>query len=275
MAGSMAMRPSEPCSSGMAARFPCGETGIGPGFRPRWDATGGLTTAFSAMIAPLEPFAFRGVVWYQGESDTGEPDRYPGLLTALMNDWRGRFGSDLPFLIVQLANFGSPWVAPMESGWAGLREAQRLVVAGDPHAGLAVTIDLGDSQDIHPANKQEVGRRLARVARRVVYGDSHAAAGPVAVRAAREDGQIVIEFRDVSQGLVAYGAEAPIGFELCGSGPGSCRFAVARMQDVRVLLTPAAGPAPERVRYCWADNPVCTLYDADGLPVGPFELAIE
>src|SRR4029453_74800 len=106
-----------------------------------------------------------------GESNTSQGAQYQDLLTRLMADWPGRFGADTPFLIVQLANYGAPPTAPVESGWAELREAQRLAVENDAHAGLAIAIDIGERYDIHPANKQQVGRRLARAARHVIYGE--------------------------------------------------------------------------------------------------------
>src|SRR5690606_13036712 len=164
---------------------------------------------------------------------------------------------------------------------AGVREAQRLVAAEDPATGLAVAIDIGDRYDIHPANKQELGRRLARVARHVVYGQALPPSGPVPRAARWVDGAVEVDvtdvgagppaarwgdgagevgFTDVEGGLQAFGADGPIGFELCGEGPGSCRWAQARLQDRRVLLR-AEGMQPARVRYCWGDNPVCTLYD--------------
>jgi sialate O-acetylesterase len=247
------------------------------GLPPRapWDATGGVTTIFNAMIAPLGRYGRRGAVWYQGESDTGDAGRYGDLLAALMADWRERFGADLAFLIVQLANWGAPPTQPTGSGWAELREAQRLIAAGDERAGLAVTIDIGDRYDIHPANKQEVGRRLARVARQVVYGEPIAPSGPVPLWAKLEDGRVVIEFGGIEGGLVAYGADGPIGFELCGADAGSCRFAVARIAGARVSLDAAGPMTPTRVRFCWADRPICTLFDRSGLPAGPFELRIE
>jgi len=247
------------------------------GWPPRapWDPIGGMTVRFNAMIAPIGPYEFRGCVWYQGESNTGEPERYEGLLSGLMAAWRDQFGENLPFLIVQLANYGDPPAAPVESGWARLREAQRRVVAQDQHAGLAVTIDIGDRYDIHPANKQEVGRRLARAARRVIYGEPIAPSGPVGNRARVEKGQVVIEFGDLEGELLAYGAESPIGFELCGAAPDSCRYARARIDGGRVLLRVPQSTTPERVRFCWADSPVCTLYDDTGLPAGPFELQLE
>lgn len=249
------------------------DIGIPP--RAPWEAVAGLTTIHNAMIAPLGSFGFRGVVWYQGESNTDEADRYSSLLKGLFADWRGKYGADLPFLIVQLANYGPAPVAPVESGWAELREAQRLVVANDSNAGMAVAIDIGDRYDIHPANKQEVGRRLARAARRVVLGEKIAPSGPVPAVARHEGGKVVVTFGDVTDRLVAYSADSPIGFELCGAAPGSCRYAGATLERDRVTLQSVDVPSPTRVRYCWADSPVCTLYDESKLPAGPFQLAIE
>ena len=249
------------------------EVGLPP--RAPWGSTGGMTTMFNAMIAPLGAYGFRGAVWYQGESNTGEPGRYEELLTGLIADWRTRFGVELPFLIVQLANYGPPPTAPVESGWAEVREAQRRVASNDPLSGLAVTIDVGDRYDIHPANKQEIGRRLARAARHLIYGESITPSGPVAMRARQVGGDVVVDFADVTVGLLAYGAEEPIGFELCGTEPGSCRFAQARIDGDRVLLRSTLPGAPARVRFCWSDSPVCTLYDGTGLPAGPFEMGVE
>ncbi len=246
------------------------------GYPPRapWESVGGLTTLYNAMIAPLGPYGLRGALWYQGESNTGEADTYQSLLSGLMADWRRQFGPDLPFLIVQLPNFGPQPTKPMESGWAVVREAERLAVAQDAHAGLAVTIDIGDAHNLHPTNKQDVGSRLARAARHVIYGESISPSGPVALSAARSDGKIAVQFGDVERGLVAYSHDNPIGFELCADTPGSCQFAEARIQGAQALLSAPIG-APTRVRYCWADSPVCTLFDGSGLPAGPFELRIQ
>jgi sialate O-acetylesterase len=246
------------------------------GYPPRapWESVGGLTTLYNAMIAPLGPYGLRGALWYQGESNTGEADTYQSLLSGLMADWRRQFGPELPFLIVQLPNFGPQPTKPVESGWALVREAERLAVAQDGHAGLAVTIDIGDAHNLHPTNKQDVGRRLARAARHVIYGESILPSGPAALSAARSDGKIAVQFGDVERGLVAYSHDNPIGFELCADTPGSCHFAEARIQDSQALLSAPVG-APTRVRYCWADSPVCTLFDGSGLPAGPFELRIQ
>jgi len=244
------------------------------GYPPRtpWEPVGGLGTLYNAMIAPLGHFGFRAALWYQGESNTGEWQSYQGLLAGLMADWRRQFGAELPFLVVQLPNYGPQTSTPVESDWAGLREAQKQAVAHDAHAGLAVTIDIGDPQNLHPTNKQEVGRRLARAARHVVYGESLAPSGPVAVSATRVGNNVVIDFRDVEGALVAYSHDSPIGFELCGEAVHSCKFADAQLAGTKVEL--AGGEGAQRVRYCWADSPVCTLFDGARLPAGPFELAI-
>jgi sialate O-acetylesterase len=248
------------------------------GYPPRapWEAIGGVTTLYNAMIAPLGAYGFRGAVWYQGESNTGEAGTYRALLAALMADWRRQFGPDLPFLIVQLPNYGAaPWAPGQESDWAALREAQRAAVENDAHAGLAVTIDIGEPRNLHPTNKQDVGSRLARAARHVIYGETIPPSGPTARGASWRASQIAVEFGDIESGLVAYSNERPIGFELCGDAPRSCRFAESSIEGSRVVLTvPRDGPPPTRVRYCWADSPVCTLFDRSGLPAGPFELPI-
>ncbi|MFO7305528.1 MAG: sialate O-acetylesterase [Gammaproteobacteria bacterium] len=248
---------------------------VGEPPRAPWDVTAGLTMIANAMIAPLGSYRMRGVVWYQGESNTGEPERYETLLHDWMADWRARFGSDLSFLIVQLANFGQPPTAPTESGWAGVREAQRRAVARDGNAGLAVAIDLGDRWDIHPANKQQVGYRLARAARHVVYGEPITPSGPTPVRAVRSQDAIVVEFEHIDGKLVAYSSSHPIGFELCGAEPGSCEYALATIEGNSVRLVGSNVRNARRVRYCWADSPICTLYDNAPLPAGPFEVEIE
>ena len=249
----------------------------GAGTPPRapWEAVAGLSVVHNAMIAPLATFGLRGVVWYQGESNTEDAAYYQDLLARWMADWRDKFGASLPFLIVQLANYGPPPTAPVESGWAELREAQRLAVAHDAHAGLAVAIDIGDRYDIHPANKQEVGRRLARAARHVVYGEALAPSGPIPVAARKEGAHVVVSFSDVATRLMTYSAEAPIGFELCGAARGSCRYATATIASDRVVLDAGDFPAASKVRYCWADSPVCTLFDEARLPAGPFQMEIQ
>lgn len=248
------------------------------GYPPRapWDPVGGVATLYNAMVAPLGSFGLRGVLWYQGESNTSEAQSYQRLLTALMADWRRRFGPDLPFLVVQLPNYGHPQTVPEEdSDWAALREAQRAAVASDPHAGLAVTIDIGEPGNLHPTNKQDVGRRLARAARHVIYGEPIEPSGPVASSATRVGNQIAVEFADTEGGLTAHGYDHPIGFELCGDAAQTCRFTQATIAGTRVVLPVAENASPPtRVRYCWAESPTCTLFDRSGLPAGPFQLSV-
>ena len=178
-----------------------------------------------------------------------------------MASWRAQFGDPaLPFLIVQLPNFGAVPTSPVESDWANLRDAQRRAVAADPHAGLAVTIDIGEAGDLHPGNKHEVGRRLARAARHVVYGEALPPSGPVAQSARRGPDGVVVTFADVTGSLVTYGADVAIGFELCGAAPGTCRYVAGRIDGNRVVLPltarrrrrRACGSAGDRARW-----PIC------------------
>jgi sialate O-acetylesterase len=239
-----------------------------------WLSAGGKTTLYNAMVAPLGHYGLRGAVWYQGESNTGDAETYAGLLRAYRNDLRAQFGKSLSLLIVQLAGYGPAPVQPGESGWAALREAQRKVAADDPLSGLAVAVDIGERSDIHPANKQELGIRLARVARHVTYGEALPPSGPVPRAVRREGDAIAVRFGDVSGGLVAYGAVGPVGFELCGRATASCHYATARIRGDEVLLQAPNTAEATRVRYGWADSPVVTLYDGAGLPAGPFEMPI-
>jgi sialate O-acetylesterase len=179
-----------------------------------WMSASGKTTLYNGMLAPFVGYGLRGALWYQGESNTGDPAAYRELLRTYRDDLRAHFGEDLPLLVVQLANFGMPSTKPGESGWAALREVQRAVAAEDARTGLAVAIDIGDRYDIHPANKQELGRRLARAARNVVFGETIAESGPVVLSAKRRGDVVEVRFGDVSGDLVAYGTDRPIGFEL-------------------------------------------------------------
>lgn len=240
-----------------------------------WHAASGLSTLYNGMIAPLGSYGLRGMLWYQGESNTGDGAAYADRLRTLRDDWRRQFGAEMPLLVVQLAGYGQPPVAPVESGWAQVREAQRRVTAEDPHSGLALAIDIGDAYDIHPPNKQELGRRLARVARHVVYGEQAlAASGPTASRVSRTRVEVRISFDDVTGTLVATGANGPIGFELCDAEAKHCTYADATLDGNAVVLNSLQAGTAASVRYCWADGPVCTLRDSSGAPAGPFELSL-
>lgn len=249
--------------------------GAGDPPRAPWLAIGGLTNIGNAMIAPLAPYGLRGALWYQGESNAGDAKSYRSLLTALMADWRAKFQNpELPVMAVQLPNFGQPVIAPVNSGWSDLREAQRLAVLDDKAAGLAVTIDAGENDDIHPPNKQIVGQRLARLARSLVYKQDVTPNGPVITSATRNDRGIILRFGGVDGRLIARSGTSPIAFETCGQDQSSCKFAEAAIEGNAVILRAADPVAVQRVRYCWGDAPVCNLYDAAGLPAGPFEVAV-
>ncbi len=250
--------------------------GEGPPPLAPWHAATGLSTLYNGMIAPLGNPALRGMLWYQGESNTADGPAYAARLRTLRDDWRRQFGAHTPLLIVQLAGYGQPPVAPVESGWAEVREAQRRVAAEDPQSGLAIAIDIGDAYDIHPPNKQELGRRLARLARHVVYGEAGGApSGPAARRATHTSSEVRVHFDDVNGALVTTGAQRPIGFELCAADGAPCSYADADLDGHNVVLQGAAAQTASRVRYCWADGPVCTLRDRSGVPAGPFELVID
>ena len=236
-----------------------------------WGPTHGVTQTYNGMIAPIGPYGFRAAVWYQGESDIYFSGQYQRTLAALMADWRGRFGAGLPFLIVQLPDYGPRPTSPVASVWSEVREAQRRAAGADAKAAAIVTVDIGDPANLHPANKQEVGRRLAIAADRLVYGGGAPAAGPVPGQPRRERDLIAVPFTEVTGELVAYGGD-PNAFELCGLAQQSCRYVPARIgAGNRVAIVPD-GREATRLRYCWGDSPICTLSDGSGLPVTPFEL---
>ncbi|CAN5522888.1 sialate O-acetylesterase [soil metagenome] len=246
------------------------QTGLPP--HAPWLGASGLSTLRNGMISPLAPYGLKGFAWYQGEANVSEPDEYARTLPALIADWREAFGGpDLPFLIVQLAEFGPRQTQPAESGWAGVRDVQRRAAAADPWVGLASAVDIGDIYDIHPANKLQVGQRLAVQARKLAYGETGLiAAGPAPLSAARTGSVVVVR---LDQPAVVQAAARPAGFELCDAG-GVCRFVDATLSGYQVSLAVPTGFAPVKVRYAWADSPILNLYGATGLPATPFELAI-
>lgn len=242
--------------------------------RAPWESLAGLTTISNAMIAPLEGYGLNGVLWYQGESNTSDrPERYGELLTGLMADWRARFDApELGFLVVSLANHGEPRHRPAESGWAELRDQVRRAVKADDRAEVVMAVDLGDRWDIHPGQKLELGRRLARAARHLIRGQPLAPSGPEVASARRDGDEVVVMFDHVSDELLTWSSDRAIGFELCGGGV--CRFVDARPQGASVRLAVPEGVEVDEVRYAWADNPTVNLFDAAGLPAGPFRLTL-
>ncbi|MCJ2187685.1 sialate O-acetylesterase [Novosphingobium beihaiensis] len=232
--------------------------------RTPWDGFAGIGVMHNAMIAPIGHFALKGAAWYQGESDVGKPG-YAAKLKALFAGWRAQFGADMRMLVVQIAGYGKPQIAPQDSATARLREEQREGVLGDRNAALVTAVDIGERIDIHPANKEVLGTRLAAAA----SGE----ALPQPVSATPVSGGVVVRFSGVEGALHSWGGKAVLSFELCAKTPDSCRFAAARADGDSVYLTGDGRPAT-RVRYGWADSPSLNLYDARPFPAPAFEMEI-
>jgi sialate O-acetylesterase len=225
---------------------------------------------YDGMIAPLLPFAIKGAIWYQGETNVGRAAQYERLLPLLIRDWRARFqAGDFPFLIVQLANYLERRDAPADSEWARLREAQLHVSRGVKNSGLAVTIDIGDAKDIHPKDKQDVGARLALEALSKVYGRRVESSGPAYRRMKIEGDRVRVYFDHAEGGLVTKDGARPTGFAVAGAD-GRFVWADASIEGDEVLLSSSEVKRPAAVRYAWADNPACNLYNRAGLPASPF-----
>jgi sialate O-acetylesterase len=222
---------------------------------------------YNGMVAPLERYGVAGVIWYQGESNVDQAAQYRLLFPAMIESWREARGrEDLPFLFVQLAAFLARQDEPGDSAWAELRESQAAALAL-PHTGMAVAIDVGDAEDIHPKNKREVGRRLALLALRDVYGRDLHAEGPTFAGLELEGPRVRVRF-DQAEGLMAAGGLVR-GFALAGDD-GVFHRAEGRIEGDSVVLTSPEVPAPTAVRYAWADNPEATLTSGAGLPAVPF-----
>jgi sialate O-acetylesterase len=225
------------------------------------------TVLYNGMIAPLVPLSVRGAIWYQGESNAGAPVQYRALMPALIRDWRARFGQDLSFYYVQLANFMERGAQPEESSWAELREAQTMTLAL-PRTGMATIIDIGEAGDIHPTNKRDVGIRLALNALAKDYGQKIEYSGPMWKSVRRQGNALRVEFSHAA-GLRTSDGRAPAGFAIAGSDR-KFVWATARLQGQSVVLSNPAVPTPTFVRYAWANNPDTNLYNIAGLPAVPF-----
>ncbi len=226
------------------------------------------TVLYNGMIHPILPLTPRGAIWYQGESNADRSEEYQTLLPALIKDWRRKWGrDDLAFHIVQLANWQKRFDQPTDSNWAKLREAQEMALQL-PHTGLAVTIDIGDAEDIHPRNKKDVGLRLACSALHRTYGMKDVVPSGPQYRELKIEGRSARILFDYSDGLVCRG-ESLQGFAVAGTDK-KFHWADARIDGNSIVLTCDAVPAPVAVRYAWADNPVANLYNAAGLPAVPF-----
>ena len=226
------------------------------------------TVLYNAMINPLVPYALQGAIWYQGEANADRAYQYRELLPLMINDWRMRWQRRFPFYIVQLANYMARHGQPTESAWAELREAQGMTTHLD-NTGLACAIDIGMADDIHPSNKQDVGHRLALVARAKTYGENIEYSGPTYRSYQIEEGGIRIAFDHAESGLRTSDGQPVTGFAIAGLDH-KWHFAQARIDGQSVVVSSPAVPHPVAVRYAWADNPACNLYNGAGLPTVPF-----
>ena len=223
---------------------------------------------YNGMIAPLIPYGIKGAIWYQGESNAGNAKGYQALFPAMIRNWREDWGQgDFPFLFVQLANYMKRQESPGESNWAELREAQTKTLAL-PKTGMAVIIDIGAANDIHPKNKQDVGKRLALWAQSQVYGKDIVYSGPLYDAIKVEGDKVRISFKQAGSGLEAKGGKLT-GFAIAGEDR-KFVWAEAKVEGKEVVVSCPQVAKPVAVRYAWADNPDCNLYNQEGLPASPF-----
>ena len=235
---------------------------------------------YNGMIAPLQGlpmkqgFSIKGTIWYQGESNAVRAYQYRKLFPLMIADWRRSWDlGDFPFLYVQLANYVPDKTKPdhpdqpEESAWAELREAQSMALSS-PKTGMVVTIDIGEPRDIHPRNKQEVGRRLALSALKVAYGQSVVASGPEFKAMKVSGSEIELEFQHAVDGLVVQG-EILKGFAVAGADK-KYVWATARIEGDKVIVSADGIAEPVAVRYAWGDNPEGNLFNRAGLPASPF-----
>jgi sialate O-acetylesterase len=229
----------------------------------------GATDLYNAMIAPLAPFAIKGAIWYQGESNADRAVQYRKLLPAMIKSWRDTFGQgDFPFLIVQLAPFMQITNEPADSAWAELRDAQLYTALNVPNTGLAVITDVGDQKDIHPKKKEPVGARLALAARAIGYGEKIAYSGPLYDKMSVDGNKVVLSFKHVGGGLEARDGELK-GFTIAGEDK-KFQNATAKIDGDKIIVWSDKVEKPVAVRFGWANYPVVNLWNKDGLPATPF-----
>jgi sialate O-acetylesterase len=233
----------------------------------RWKPLG----LFNAMISPLLNYSMKGVIWYQGEANAAKPFEYRDLFPALIRDWRKNWNQgDFPFLFVQLPNFMEAKPQPSESNWALLREAQ-LETLSLPNTGMAVAIDIGEWNDIHPLDKKDVGKRLSLAAQKVAYQDTNVvSSGPMYHSMNIKGNKIILTFSNTGWGLIAKGGKGLTNFAIAGSDKHFI-WAKAQIKGSNVVVWNNKVPRPKIVRYAWADNPSgANLYNREGLPASPF-----
>ena len=225
---------------------------------------------YNAMVAPIINYTIKGFLWYQGEANTGRADEYARLQPAQIADWRNKWKQpNAPFLYVQLPGFMDFSYLPSESNWAKLRESQ-LNSLSVPNTGMAVAIDLGEWNDIHPDNKKDVGERLALAALKIAYGENIIHSGPIYESSTVEGNKISIVFTNIGSGLITNDGEELTEFAIAGADK-KFVWATAKIEDGKVIVWTDNIPNPLYVRYAWADNPVNpSLYNKEGLPASPF-----
>ena len=227
------------------------------------------TVLYNAMIKPLIPYAIKGVIWYQGESNAGRAFQYRELFKTMITDWRTQWNQgDFPFYFVQLAAHMQRNTEPVEDMWAELREAQMMALQL-PNTGMAVAIDLGDANDIHPGNKQDVGKRLALWALNKNYGFDIQYSGPLYQSFTTEGNKIILEFSHSYDGLKTSDGQKLTGFAIAGSD-GKFIWANAEIKGSKVVVWSPQIAEPVAVRYAWSANPACNLINSGGLPASPF-----
>jgi sialate O-acetylesterase len=229
------------------------------------------TALYNAMVAPLINYTIRGMIWYQGEANTIRASEYTKLQPAMIADWRSKWKEgDIPFLYVQLPGFMDYNYLPAESQWAELREAQ-LKSLSVPNTAMAVAIDLGEWNDIHPDRKKEVGDRLALAAEKIAYGENIVYSGPVFQSSTNEGNKIILSFTNVGSGLITNDGEELSEFAIAGADK-KFVWAKAKIEGDKVIVWSDEIADPKYVRYAWADDPVnANLYNKEGLPASPFE----
>ncbi|MGQ8366663.1 sialate O-acetylesterase [Glaciecola sp. 1036] len=234
----------------------------------RWQPLG----LYNAMIAPISQYPVKGAFWFQGESNVGRYKDYGDKLTTMIADWRKAYSNaELPFVVIQLANFLDRDDKPQESAWAGIR-AQQAMVSEQENVGLAVTIDLGEYNDIHPVNKRTVGERAALAMRKLVYNPNLPASGPVVKEVTQQNNALLVSFSDPANHL-ALSESGHNGFELADED-GKFHWAKVELTDQGIKLSHPDIVKPTAVRYAWANNPVAGLYNLYNLPAVPFEKSV-
>ncbi|MFY0628514.1 MAG: sialate O-acetylesterase [Reichenbachiella sp.] len=223
---------------------------------------------FNGMINPIAGYSIKGAIWYQGESNVGAHQYYRDLFGTMIQDWRLRWKQgNFPFLFVQLANFMSRYEEPTDSDWAKLREAQSQSL-DLPNTGMATIIDIGEAEDIHPRNKKDVGERLWFSAQKMAFGDEVVFSGPTYASHTIQGGKVSISFENIGAGL-KIGGDTLTGFAIAGADK-KYYWAKGSCVDNQIVISSEKVKVPMYIRYAWADNPACNLYNSEGLPAVPF-----